>query len=162
MLKGEVGSFFKEFHANAKLPKGFTSYFLTLVPKVKSPMSLGDFRPISLLGSLYKLVAKVLVARLGKVMDNIVVRNQPAFICGRHLADGVVVVNELVDYAKKVGRECMIFKMDFKKAFVSKLGVLGLFVREVWFFLKVERLDPSMCLYQQSLNSCQWLSNGGD
>jgi hypothetical protein len=48
------------------------SYFVTLIPKVNSPFSLGDFRPISLLGSLYKLIAKVLASRLAKVMNSLI------------------------------------------------------------------------------------------
>jgi hypothetical protein len=48
------------------------AYFLTLVPKVKSPQCIGDFRPISLLCCIYKLLAKVLAARLALVMDPLI------------------------------------------------------------------------------------------
>jgi hypothetical protein len=97
----------------------FSSYFVTLIPKILNPHELKDFRPISLLGSLYKLLAKVLSKRLGKVMDSIVAKNQSAFIKGRSLADGVVVVNEVVDLAKRARKECLIFKVDFAKAYDS-------------------------------------------
>jgi hypothetical protein len=50
LLKNDVRIMFDQFHANATLSKGMSSYFLTLIPKVSSPQSLGDFRPISLLG----------------------------------------------------------------------------------------------------------------
>jgi hypothetical protein len=72
MLKGEVRIMFDQFHANACLPKELLSYFITLIPKVARPSSLGEFRPISLLGCLYKMIAKVLAARLAKVMDTVV------------------------------------------------------------------------------------------
>jgi hypothetical protein len=49
-------------------------------------------RLISLVESLYKLLAKVLLRRLGKVMDSIVAKNQSAFLKEISLADGVVVV----------------------------------------------------------------------
>jgi hypothetical protein len=42
-----------------------------------------------------------------------------AFLKGRHLVDGVLVINEFVDLAKKSGRECLIFKVDFEKAYDS-------------------------------------------
>lgn len=42
------------------------------------------------------------------------------------------MVNEDLDYAKKVGRECLIFKVDSEKAYDLGQGVLGLFAREVW------------------------------
>lgn len=48
---------------------------------------------ISLIVSLYKLVAKVLAARLTSVTDKLVAPNQPSLLKGRLLVDGVVVVN---------------------------------------------------------------------
>jgi hypothetical protein len=86
---------------------------------VNSPLSLSDFRPISLLGCLYKLIAKVLAKRLALVMDSIIAPNQSAFLKGRNLVDGAVVVNEVVEAAKKMMKDCMIFKVDFEKAYDS-------------------------------------------
>jgi hypothetical protein len=87
---------------------------------------------------LYKLVAKVLASRLAKVMNSLVASSQSAFIKGRNLGDGVLVVNELVDMAKRQGRECVIFKVDFEKAYDSvDWGFLEYMLRrfgfdEVW------------------------------
>jgi hypothetical protein len=50
-------------------------------------------------------------------MNLIVSTNQSAFIKGRNLVDGVMVANEVVELAKKVGRECLILKVDFEKAY---------------------------------------------
>jgi hypothetical protein len=86
---------------------------------VDSPLSLSQYRPISLLGSLYKLLAKVLVKRLSKVMNSIILVSQSAFLKGRQLVDGVLIVNEVVDLAKRAKRECLIFKVDFEKAYDS-------------------------------------------
>jgi hypothetical protein len=60
LFKGEVGVLFDQFYVTANLPHSFSSYFITLIPKSPSHLSIGDFRPISLVGSLYKMVAKVL------------------------------------------------------------------------------------------------------
>jgi hypothetical protein len=119
LLKVEVRIMFDQFHGNARLPKSIGSYFLTLIPKVPSPQSLGDYRPISLLGCLYKLVAKVLAGRLAKVLGAVIPNTQSTFLKGRQLVDGVVVVNEVIDYAKKFHKECLIFKVDFEKAYDS-------------------------------------------
>ncbi|MCH85394.1 LINE-1 reverse transcriptase like [Trifolium medium] len=110
---------FDQFYRNASLPKSFSSYFVALIPKVKSPFVLNEYRPISLLGCLYKLIAKVLAARLALVMNTIVASTQSAFLKGRLLVDGVLVVNEVVDLAKKSGKDCLIFKVDFEKAYDS-------------------------------------------
>jgi hypothetical protein len=66
LLKKELLMLFAEFYSNSKLPSSFSSYFITLIPKVLNPHELKDFHPISLLGSLYKLLAKVLANRLGR------------------------------------------------------------------------------------------------
>jgi hypothetical protein len=119
VVKEDLKSMFHEFHVNAILPKGLLAYFITLIPKVTNPHSIYEFRPISLLGSLYKIVAKVLASRLGTVMDKLISKNQSAFIKGRLLVDGVLTVNEVIDLAKRTKKKCMIFKVDFEKAYDS-------------------------------------------
>ncbi|MCI31889.1 RNA-directed DNA polymerase (Reverse transcriptase) [Trifolium medium] len=71
---------------------------------------------------MYKLVAKVLTKRLGLVMDSLISKNQSAFIKGRLLVDGVLVVNEVVEWVKRAKKKCLIFKVDFKKAYDSPIG----------------------------------------
>lgn len=115
LMKHEIHIMFDQFHANEKIPKCFLSYFVTLIPKVKDPTSLKEFHPIFLLGCLYKILSKVLATRLSKVMNSIISESQSAFLKGRHLVDGVLVV----DLAKKSKRECLILKVDFEMAYDS-------------------------------------------
>lgn len=110
---------FAKFHYFASLPHIFVSYFLTFISKVKNPSSLGEFRHISLVGSQYKLVAKVLAKRLGLVMHKLISPNQSTFLKGRVLVVGVMVANELIDLAKRTKNACLIFKVDFEKAYDS-------------------------------------------
>jgi len=107
--------FYQFFHSSV-FPRSFSSYFITLITKVPSPIRIRDFRPISLLGSLYKLEAKVLAGRLAPMMDKLISSNQSTFIKGRMLVDGVVAVNEIIDVARKTKKECLIIKVDFEKA----------------------------------------------
>lgn len=60
-----------------------------------------DFRLISLIGSLYKIIVKTLALRLSKVMDPIILEIQSTFISGRQISDDITTVNEIVDEAKK-------------------------------------------------------------
>ena len=65
-------------------------------------------------------------------MSSIISPNQSAFLKGRYLVDGVLVVNELVDYAKKAKKDCLIFKVDFEKAYDSvEWGFLEYMMRRV-------------------------------
>lgn len=60
---------------------------------------------------MYKLVAKVLAARLTSVMDKLFSPNQLAFHKGRFLVDRVVDVNEVVDFEKAYDN--MLLKFGF-------------------------------------------------
>jgi hypothetical protein len=56
---------------------------------------------------------------MAKVIDPLILLTQTAFLKGRQLVEEVVVVNEVIDYAKKTGKECFILKVDFEKAYDS-------------------------------------------
>ncbi|KAJ9555396.1 hypothetical protein OSB04_010010 [Centaurea solstitialis] len=71
------------------LGSGCNPSFLTLIPKVTNPLGLSDFRPISLIGVLYKVVAKVLAQRVKKVIGKVVSEPQSAFVKGRNILDGI-------------------------------------------------------------------------
>ena len=60
-----------------------------------------DFRPISLIGSIYKLCAKVLTERMKGVMAKLVDSRQMAFIQGIQIMDAVLIANEAVNSRQK-------------------------------------------------------------
>jgi len=101
MLKDDLMRFLHEFHRNGRLTKGINSTFIALIPKVDSPQRLNDFRPISLVGSLYKILAKVLANILRMVIGSVISDSQSAFIKGRQILDGIWVANEIVDEARR-------------------------------------------------------------
>lgn len=108
-----------EFHQNGKLVRGINSSFIALIPKNENLSSLGEYRPISLIGSLYKILAKVLSNRIKTVMPRIISDTQPAFIGGRNILDGILIANEVVDGWKKDRKNGIILKLDFEKAYDS-------------------------------------------
>lgn len=90
-----------------------------MIPKVNSPLGLNDFRPISLIGCMYKVLSKVLAVRLKKVLSKVISEDQFAFLGGRNMLDSVVVVNEMIHAAKKRKKPTLIFKVDYEKAYDS-------------------------------------------
>ncbi|GKV12577.1 hypothetical protein SLEP1_g23703 [Rubroshorea leprosula] len=116
-IKEDFISFFSEFHRNGKLVRGLNSSFLALVPKKLNAANLKEYRPISLLGCVYKLLAKVLANRLKSVMPAIVSETQSAFVGGRQLVDSVLVLNEVVEEIKNRKQPAFVFKADFEKAY---------------------------------------------
>ncbi|GKV50143.1 hypothetical protein SLEP1_g56855 [Rubroshorea leprosula] len=115
----DIINFIKEFHQNARLVKGINSSYITLVPKKKNPTSLKEFRPICTIGSMYKILAKVLANRLKKVIAKIISASQSAFIKGRQLVDCSFALNEIIHDLKIKRRKGIIFKANFEKAFDS-------------------------------------------
>ena len=91
---------------------------ITLVPKIKNPTKIIDFRPISMCNVVYKLISKVLANCLKIILPQIVSENQSAFLSGRLITDNVLVAFELMNYLehKKDGREgVMAIKLDMNK-----------------------------------------------
>jgi hypothetical protein len=111
--------FTSQFHRNGKLAKGLNSTFIALIPKVESPQRLNEFRPISLVGSLYKIVAKLLANRLRLVIGSVISEAQTAFVRDRQILDGILIANEVVDEARKYKKELLLFKVYFEKAYDS-------------------------------------------
>ncbi|MCH82432.1 cysteine-rich receptor-like protein kinase [Trifolium medium] len=83
---------------------------------VDSPQRLNEFRPISLVGSLYKILAKVLANRLRLVIGSVISESQTTFVKDRHILDRILIANEVVDEARKSNKELMLFQVDFEKA----------------------------------------------
>jgi len=104
---------------NVVFPKGVNSSFIALIPKIKDPQFISDFRPISLIGCVYKVIAKVLSNRLSKVMNHLLDERQSAFVKGRQLLHGVLIAYEVVEEARRSKRPCLVFKVDFEKAYDS-------------------------------------------
>ncbi|PNY14389.1 cysteine-rich receptor-like protein kinase [Trifolium pratense] len=118
-LRGDMMHFIFYFHRNGRLTKGINSTFIALIPKTDSPQRLNDFRPISLVGSLYKILAKVLANRLHQVIGSVISESRTAFVKNRQILDGILIANEVVDEARKSKKDLLLFKVDFEKAYDS-------------------------------------------
>ena len=78
---------------------------------------LKDFHPISLVGSLYKLLEKVLVNRLKRVMSTLVNKAHNAFVAGWQILDAPLIVNEVIDSMVKKKEMGILCKLDIEKAY---------------------------------------------
>lgn len=80
IIKGEIIQTLQDFHRYIKFVKGFNPSFIYLIPKKESPKKIEDYCLISLIGSTYKILSKILADRLSKVIDSVIADNQSAFI----------------------------------------------------------------------------------
>lgn len=94
--------------------------FLCLIPKTKSPLTVNNYRPISLCNVMYKIGAKVLTNRLSSVLPNLIANNQCAFLKGRLISDNILLAHEILEYIKKQKRGRLSsfgLKLDMNKAY---------------------------------------------
>ncbi|GJW94864.1 RNA-directed DNA polymerase, eukaryota [Tanacetum coccineum] len=76
-----------------------------------------DFCPISLIGSMYKIIDKILANRPSFVMLDLISDDQTTFVANPQILDGPFILNELISWCKLKKVKTMIFKVDFEKAF---------------------------------------------
>jgi hypothetical protein len=92
---------------------------LTLLPKVEGAVELKQFRPISLVHSFAKLVAKLLATRLAPRMPELVRCNQSSFIKGRCIHDNFVLVRHSAMLLHRRKVPAVLLKLDVARAFDS-------------------------------------------
>jgi len=130
LISSDIFMMVIEFFRTGKLPKGIGSSFVTLIPKTKGSCRFSQFRPISLIHGLYKIVAKLLSTRLKSILPDVISVNQSAFIAGRQILDGFMIANEVVHAIRSKKDHGFLLKVDFHKAFDSIL---------------LEHIDSTMC-----------------
>nr|GEV98846.1 RNA-directed DNA polymerase, eukaryota [Tanacetum cinerariifolium] len=84
------------FFKNESFPNGCNSSFVALILKITDAKFVNDFRPISLIGSVYKVVTKVLANRFALVILDLISDTQSAFVANRKILDGPFILNELL------------------------------------------------------------------
>ena len=120
VIKSDLLAVFAEFYATGSFERSLNATFLTLILKKANAgedREVRDFRPISLLGSVYKIVAKVLANRLSMVLGQLVSSPQNAFVKGRQITDSVLIANEILDSRLKDKLPGVICKLDIEKAY---------------------------------------------
>ncbi|GKU91277.1 hypothetical protein SLEP1_g5176 [Rubroshorea leprosula] len=117
VIEKDVVEFVQDFSRNGKLVRGLNSSFIVLIPKKSNPEDLKDYRPISLINSLYKIISKVLANRIKKVLPKVISGTQSAFLGGRQITDGVLILNEVIEEIKKKKVSSFIFKGNFEKSY---------------------------------------------
>lgn len=134
---------------------------LTLLPKPsKDSRNLKHWRPISLLNSDYKILAKVLAIRLQKVISKIIHPDQVGYIKGRNIGDNIRAMIDILSITKNEMNPGIMLLIDFEKAFDS-IAWSFLFKTLTFFnfgdtfiqYIKLLYTSPLCCVTNNGFNS---------
>ncbi|XP_026428470.1 uncharacterized protein LOC113324365 [Papaver somniferum] len=102
------------------IPKGMSSNFLVLIPKIEGARNPKQFRPIGLSNVSFKIFTKFLATRMGKLMHKLVSPQQVSYVKGRCIHDQILLASELVNEMNKK-RRCrnVALKLDISQAYDS-------------------------------------------
>jgi hypothetical protein len=99
--------------ASAYINKGT----ITLIPKTGDRTKLSNWRPITLLGSVYKILSKLLASRIHSAFTHVVRPNQTGFVPGRSILDNIFLAQEALGWAEESEQDLVLILLDFEKAF---------------------------------------------
>ncbi|XP_050219021.1 uncharacterized protein LOC126669562 [Mercurialis annua] len=105
------------FYKKASFPVGLNTAFLVLIPKFQGASDIKDFRPISLINGVFKLISKVLANRLSPLLPLIISENQFGFIKGRSTHECNMIATDIIHLVKFRREQVFLIKLDFRKAF---------------------------------------------
>ena len=101
------------------VPEYLNNTHIVLTPKIQGPETIGNYKPISLCNSVYKIITKILVARIRPHLDKLVSPYQTAFVPGKRGVDNAIIVQELIHTIgrTKGSKGTMAIKIDLEKAY---------------------------------------------
>nr|GEW60008.1 RNA-directed DNA polymerase, eukaryota [Tanacetum cinerariifolium] len=113
----------KDSFVNRHFPRGCNSSFIALIPKIQDAKFVKYFPPISLIGSVYKIIAKILANRLCVVLSYLKSDVQSAFVANRQILDGPFILNELLSWSQMLLQLQLLIGCSIIIALFNYLGV---------------------------------------
>jgi hypothetical protein len=117
LIKDDLMAMFRDFHAG-DLPLFCLNFeIITLIPKEKEVRRIQQYRPICMLNVSFKIFTKVMAHRLTSIACRITKPSRSAFLPGRYILEGVVVLHETINELKRKKQSGLILKLDFERAY---------------------------------------------
>src|SRR6266540_4947971 len=147
IIKGDLMAMFHDLHAG-DLPLFSLNFgVISLIPKVQEANIIQQYRPICLLNVSFKFFTKVATNRLNTVADKMISPIQTAFLRGRNILEGVVILHETIHEMHRKKLRGVILKIDFEKAYDK---VKWPFLMQT---LRMKGFSPKWCSWVKSFIS---------
>ncbi|GLT61796.1 hypothetical protein SLA2020_344780 [Shorea laevis] len=144
----------KQAFSSTTIPVEWNNCLISLIPKIKNPETVKQFRPIGLCNTSYKIISKILVNKIKPFLDSLISPYQASFVPGRKGIDNVIILQELVySFSKKKGRKGdMIIKLDLEKTYDC---LEWSFIREALVFFNFPAKTISLimsCIFSRNIS----------
>ncbi|XP_026417057.1 uncharacterized protein LOC113312524 [Papaver somniferum] len=116
-MREDIMKVVRDFNKLGTMNWRLKTIFLSLIPKKETVEKVKDFIHIGLMGSVCKMISKVLAERLKSALPYIISDQQSAFIKERQILEFALLANECIDSRIRSGTPGVICKIDFEKAF---------------------------------------------
>ena len=105
---------------NGMLSPSQRNGIITLLPKKdKNPLFVKNYRPITLLTTDYKILAKCFANRLKRCLNDLIHTDQTGFMKGRNIGHNVRLILDIIQYTEVNNIPGSILLIDIQKAFDS-------------------------------------------
>jgi hypothetical protein len=141
IIKAEILNMASNFNKGTLDLRRLNYGVITLVPKVKEANTIKQYIPIYLPNVDFKIFPKLTTNRITPLADKIISSSQTAFIKGRNILEGVIILHEVICELRSSGKQGVLFKIDFEKTYDK---VRCDFVKEVM----VEKGFPNIWISQ--------------
>ena len=117
VIKPDLIDLFNDFHSG-NLPL-YSLNFVTIIllPKCKEALKIQQYRHICLLNVSFKNFTKVATNRISGVAQKVISPTQTAFVPGRNIMEGVIILHETIHELHQKKKSGVLFKIDFEKAY---------------------------------------------
>ena len=123
VIKDDLMALFTDFH-KGELPLHSLNFgTIILIPKSKEAKQIQQYRPICLLNVSFKIFTKVATNRIANVAQRIIKPSQTAFLPGRNIMEGAIILHETLDELHTKKQNGIIFKTNFKNLMIKRTRI---------------------------------------
>lgn len=118
VIDAETKTSILQFFSSCFLLSSANATIISLVPKFPGARKITDFRPISCLNTVYKVISRLLVKRLKPTLPQLILPSQTSFVKDCLLLENKTLASELINgYHRNKGSKNITIKVDIAEAF---------------------------------------------